>query len=146
MIQNLANYLGNPASAMLEDLPFKVWPVQKSFEDDLPERIIHYVFPQHGLELRCDSHDNVSTIFLYSDEFNGFDESLFDVPFSSSRLQVKERLGTPSKSGGKISDPILGEYGAWDRFARSGHTVHIEYRADADNIKKITLIRSDVVP
>lgn len=145
MTKTIAQYLGNPASTMLESSPFKLWPVEKSFEDDLPEPIIHYVFPQHGLELRCDRHDIVSTIFLYSDEFNGFDESLLDAPFSSNRNKVIEILGVPSKSGGKISDPILGDYGAWDRFARVGHAIHVEYGADADRIKKITLIRADVV-
>ena len=146
MTKSLAHYLGNPTSTMLEASPFKLWPVEKSFEDDLPEPIIHYIFPQHGLELRCDRHDNVSTIFLYSDEFNGFDESLLDAPFSSNRKKVIELLGAPSKSGGKISDPILGEYGAWDYFARLGHTIHVEYRVDTDCIKKITLIRADLVP
>src|SRR6266404_2189171 len=146
MNNTLANYLGRPASVMLAASPFKLWPVEKSFEDELEQPIIHYVFPQHGLELRCDRDDNLSTIFLYSDEFNGFDESILEAPFSLTRQQVMERLGSPSKSGGKMSDPILGEYGAWDRFVRPGHTIHVEYRADADRIKKITLIRADVVP
>ena len=146
MIKTIANYLGSPASTMLEDAPFKLWPVEKSFEDDLEKPIFHYIFPQNGLELRCDGDDRVSTIFLYSDEFNGFDESLLDAPFSSNHKKVIELLGAPSRSGGKISDPILGECGAWDRFARLGHTIHVEYSADADRIKKITLIRADAVP
>jgi hypothetical protein len=54
MTKTLANYLGKPASSMLGAPPFKLWPVGKSFEEDLPELVIHYVFPQHGLELRCD--------------------------------------------------------------------------------------------
>jgi hypothetical protein len=131
---------------MLEASPFNLWPVEKSFEDGLPETIIHYVFVQHGLELHCDRHDKISTIFLHSDDFNGFDENLLDTPFSSNRNKVIEIFGVPSKSGEKISDPILGEYGSWDRFARLGHTIYIEYRADADRIKKITLIRADAVP
>ena len=146
MIKTMSSYLGKPASAMLADAAFKHWPVEKSFEDDLEEPIIQYVFPQHGLELRCDGDDKVSTIFLCADEFGGFDESLLDVPFSSNRQQVLERLGSPSKSGGKLSDPVLGEYGAWDRFARFGHEIHVEYKVDADRIKMITLIRADVVP
>lgn len=131
---------------MLDDAPFNLWPVEKSFEKDLAEPIFHYVFPQHGLELRCDCDDKISVIFLYSDEFNGFDEKKLDAPFSSSRKKTIELFGAPSKSSGKINDPILGECGAWDRFARVGHTIHIEYRTDADRINKITLIRADVVP
>jgi hypothetical protein len=146
MTETIANYLGSPASTMLGDAPFKLWPVEKSFEDDLEEPIIHYVFPQHGLELRCDRDDRVSVIFLFSDKFNGFDESLLDVPFSSNRKKVIELFGAPSKSGGKTSSPILGEYGPWDRFASVGHTIHFQYRADADRIKMITLMRPDVAP
>lgn len=145
-MNSLANYLGNPASTMLEALPFKLWPFEKSFEEDLTEPIIHYVFPQHGLELRCDREDNISTIFLYSDEFDGFNDGLLEIPFSFSRQQVQELLGTPSKSGSRISDSILGEYGAWDRFARPGYAIHVQYQVDVDRIKKITLIRADVVP
>ena len=145
MIKIIANYLGSPASTMLEATPFKRWPVEKSFEDDLDAPIIHYVFPEHGLELRCDGDDRVSAIFLYSDEFNGFDESLLDAPFSSSRKKVIQLFGSPYKSGGKTDDPILGEYGPWDRFAGLGYMIHVEYRADADRIKKITLMRPDVV-
>src|SRR5688572_27197956 len=139
MTSNLANYLGSPASTMLSQAPFKSWPVEKSFEYDLEEPIIHYVFPMHGLELRCDREDKISTIFLYSDQLNGFDESLLDAPFSLNRQQAMERFGSPSKSGGKISDPILGEYGPWDRFAQPGYTLHFQYRLDADCIEKITL-------
>jgi len=59
---------------------------------------------------------------------------------------VRERLGTPSKSGPRISDPILGEYGEWDRFTKAEHTIHVQFRPDADRIKQITLMRNDVVP
>jgi hypothetical protein len=96
--------------------------------------------------LRCDHDDRVSVIFLYSDEFGGFDEGLLDAPFSSNREKVIELFGAPSKSGGKIGGPILGEYGAWDRFASLGYTIHFEYSADAERVKKITLIRADAVP
>lgn len=145
MTKTLAKYLGKPAPIILADTPFKLWDVERSVEHDLDEPIIQYVFPQNGLELRCDRDEKVSTIFLYSDKYCGFDESLFDMPFSSSRQEVVGRLGTPSKSGGRISDPVLGEYGPWDRFTRLGHTIHVEYRLDADCIRRITLIRADVV-
>ena len=146
MLKTMVKYLGSPVSTMLEDAPFRLWPFEKSFEDDLEEPSVHYVFSQHGLELTCDRDDRISVIFLYSDKFNGFDESLLDAPFSSNREKVLELFGAPSKSGGKISDPILGEYGAWDRFAKLGHSIHVEYRPDPDRIKRITLMRADMVP
>lgn len=72
------------------------------------------------------------------------DIDLIALPFSFTRLQVIERFGPPSESGGRINDPILGEYGAWDRFARPGYAIHVEHRVDADRVKKITLMRADV--
>jgi hypothetical protein len=70
MTKKIAGYLGKPASTMLEADPFKTWPVEKSFEEDLEEPEIHYVFPRHGLAMRCDRDDKISVIFLYSDKYN----------------------------------------------------------------------------
>lgn len=145
-IEILANYLGRPASVMLADAPFKNWAFEKFFENDLEEPLVDYVFRQNGVDFVCDGEDKVTTIFLYSNESRCFEEPLLDVPFSTTRQQVVDRYGLPSKSGGRVNDPILGEYGAWDRFTRPGYSIHFEYRMDADCITKITLMRADVVP
>jgi hypothetical protein len=145
-IQTLANYLGCPASSMLADVPFKDWAFEKSQWDDLEEPMISYVFPHNGLDFQCDGDDKVRTIFLYSDQYRHLDGNLLDLSLSSNRLQVIERLGPPSKSGGRKNDPILGKYGPWDRFTKSGYTIHVEYRVDADRVRQITLMRPDVVP
>lgn len=145
-ISSLAKYLGNPVTAMLAEEPFKGWSYEKSFENDLEKPRIDYVFSQNGLEVTCDEDERVDTIFLFADESRYFVGGLQDIPFSATRQQTLERLGFPSKSGGRISDPILGEFGPWDRFARCGYSVHIAYRADADRIEQITLMRADVVP
>ena len=142
----MTEYIGSHISTMLESEPFKYWPVEKSVEDDLDEQIIQYVFNGNGLELRCDSDGIISSIFLLSEEYGGFDESLFEIPFSLNRQQVHEILGTPSKSGEKINDPLLGEYGAWEHFTQPDSTIHIEYKIDADKINNITLMQNDVVP
>lgn len=145
-IRILASYLGRDASILLDATPFKNWTFEKSVEDDLEESLIDYVFAQHGMDFVCDGDDKVNSIFLYFDESRCFNEDIRDLPFDSGRQEIIARLGAPSKSGEKMSDPILGEYGAWDRFTRSGYAVHVEYRLDADVIKKITLMRADVVP
>jgi hypothetical protein len=133
-MMKINEYLGKHVSNMLQKAPFKNWTVERSTEDDLDEQIVHYVFPGYGLELRCDLNDKISV------------KDLFEIPFSLNRANVIKHYGRPSKSGGKISDPILGEYGAWDRFLRSGYAIHVEYWYNADRIKRITLIRSDVIP
>jgi hypothetical protein len=144
--KTLANYLGNDISLILADLPFKNWTFNKSYENDLEEPRIDYIFPQNGMDLICDADDRLTTIFLYADETRCFKEDLLDLPFSLTRKQVIECLGPPSKSGGPINDPVLGECGSWDRFARSEYSIHVEFRVDADRIKMVTLMRADVVP
>jgi len=85
MVKRIANCLGRPASAILEDEPFKDWPVEQSEEHDIDKPVISYVFPQHDLELACDLDDTIRTIFLTSDEFVRFNEHFLDLPFSASR-------------------------------------------------------------
>jgi hypothetical protein len=145
-IETLANYLGSEASTLLANAPFKDWSFEKSFENDLEEPLIDYVFPHNGMDFVCDAEDKVETIFLYADESRCFKEGVEDLPFTSGRREVIARLGCPSKSGGRLSDPLLGESGPWDRFARSGYVIHVQYRPDADVINQITLMRADVVP
>lgn len=145
-IETLANYLGRDASVLLADPPFKNWAFEKFIENDLEKPLIDYVFAQDGMDFVCDGEGKVTSIFLYSDESRCFKEGVQNLPLTSSRQEVIARLGSPSKSGGRISDPILGEYGVWDRFSRSDYAIHVEYRLDADVIKKITLMRADVVP
>lgn len=145
-IKTFEKYLGNPASNLLNDEPFKRWSFDKSFENDLDEPIIDYVFPQNGMDFVCDGDEIVSTIFLYADENRYFNEGVSEIPFSFVRRQVIECLGSPSKSGDRTSDPILGEYGPWDRFAKPTYSIHVEYGLNEARIKKITLMRADVVP
>lgn len=142
----MAQYLGHDIRKLLAVEPFSNWPAERSVEDQLDEPRIHYVFPNRGLALSCDPSGGVRTIFLFSDEYGGFDDSGFDLRFFYGRSEVLACLGTPTKSGEKSSDPIFGENGAWDRFSRPGFAIHVEYRPDADRISKITMMRSDIVP
>ena len=144
--KTLANYLGNPVSVMLADLPFKNWPFEKSYENDLEKPRIDYIFPENGVDLVCDADERVTTIFLYFHETRRFEGDLLDLPFLFTRRQVMERLGPPSRSGGRTNDPVLGEYGPWDRYAMPDYSIHVQFREDADRIKQITLMRADVVP
>jgi hypothetical protein len=98
------------------------------------------------MDFVCDSQDKVNSIFLYSDGSRCFKEDIQDFSLTSTRQEVIARLGSPSKSGGRLSDPILGEYGAWDRFARTGFAIHVEYRPNVDVVNKVTFMRADVVP
>lgn len=145
-IETLAHYLGREASILLADAPFEHWSFEKSLDTDLEELLINYVFAQDGMDFVCDAEDKVMTIFLYADGSRCFVEGVDDLPFTSGRREVSARLGAPAKSGGRLSHPILGKYGPWDRFARSDYVIHVQYRPDADVISLITLMRADVAP
>ncbi len=142
----LASFLGKPAAGLRAIPPFRDWRLQRSVETDLDKLVIGYVFPQEGMDFVCDGADTVTTIFAYNDSIRCFQEGLGDVPFEMTRQQVIDRFGRPAKSGERFSDPILGECGAWDRFDNTNYTVHVEYHLDSKSIKKITIMREDVVP
>jgi hypothetical protein len=131
---------------LLAEAPFKHWSFEKSFDTDLEELLINYVFGEDGMDFVCDAEDKVQTIFLYADDSRCFVEGVDDLPFTFGRREVIARLGSPAKSGGRVSHPILGESGPWDRFARSGYAIHVQYRPGADVINLITIMRADVVP
>lgn len=143
---SITRYVDAHITALLEAAPFNAWPVERSVEDDLDEPRIDYVFQGHGLSLICGEDEIIHTIFLYADERGGFREPLFEIALSLSRDEVLAHFGAPSKSGSGTSDPILGEFGPWDRFERPGLAIHVEYRPGSDAIRLITLMRSDVVP
>lgn len=141
MKEKLTDYLGACASNMLRDEPFSNWRFERSIENDLEEPIVQYVFPEHSMDLRCDGDEKIDVIFLSEERQGPQDGNLFEVPFTWSRDQVLSHFGPPAKSGPKVTDPILGNYGEWDRFVRQGYTVHFEYRTDRDEIRQITLSR-----
>jgi hypothetical protein len=140
----MAEYLGRPVASLLEDAPFRNWPFERSVEAGLEELRIYYVFTGRGLEVICDHDETVAVIFIHREECDGF--ILSEIPFTLGRKEVLDHLGMPSKSGEKIFDPILGEYGPRDLFVHPRFAVHVEYQADTDAINMITLMRSDVVP
>ncbi|TRD00560.1 hypothetical protein FJV76_03855 [Mesorhizobium sp. WSM4303] len=138
----LLDYLGKPATHLLTSLPFKDWDFERSIDDDLPEQSINYEAGRHGFSFTCDNDETINTIFVESDDF---DQSLLDIPFSLGRWEVQSILGAPSKSGKSHSDPVLGEYGPWDRYDEERHSIHIGYQPYADRIRRITLTRADMV-
>jgi len=142
----LASYLGKPANDLLATPPFSGWNWQKSIEEDLDKPVIDYVFPQDGIDFVCDEAESISTIFAYNESSRRFREGLDDLPFALTRQQVIDRIGRPSKSGEPMNDSILGMFGAWDRFENTRYTLHVEYHLDSKSIKKITIMRGDVVP
>jgi hypothetical protein len=140
----MTQYLGRNVSDLLGAVPFGDWPVERHVEEGLDEPRVYYVLKDGVLELFCDPDERIKAIFVRAETCGGV--GLSDVPFDFTRRQVLEHFGTASESGDRTKDPILGESGAWDRFARPGYAVHVEYRTDSDAVKQITLMRPDTVP
>jgi len=144
--ERLSTYLGQTASTLLSDAPFKNWAFTRTSETDAGEPLIDYVFANDGIDFVCDGSDRICSIFLYADQSRLFMEGVEGLPFTATRQEVITRLGHPSKSGARINDPILGDYGPWDHFTRPGYVIHVEYRLIEDAINKLTLMRTDAVP
>lgn len=100
------------------------------------------MFDEHRLDLICDDDERIRAIFLHRGDAERFSE----VPFSFNRAQVVERFGPPSKTGGPVRLPVLGEHGAWDRFSRHGAVIHVQYGLVHDEIEMVTLMRPDAAP
>ena len=142
----MKEFLGKHISEILEKPPFNKWSVERSIEDGLLDRKIEYIFEENGLEIHCDEDDEINIIFLFSEEYEGFKEELFELSLSKTSLQVRDYYGNPSKSGEKCTNSFFGDMGAWDRFDKEGYSLHFEYSFDSENINKVTLMSSSVVP
>ncbi|MNY27757.1 hypothetical protein D3C86_1616840 [compost metagenome] len=145
-VHQLAEWLGQPTSAVLSASQLRGRVFERSLEDDLSPPRIFYVFPDMGLDLRSDLEDKIATIFVHFDDQRRFDGDLLEFTASSTRSDVVDRVGAPSKRGGGLKDPILGDFGPWDRFELGPHSLHVEYQPDADRLKLVTLMRADVMP
>lgn len=142
---NSGTFLGSHIKKLLDSSPFDKWDVQRTTEDDLEEQRIFYVFPERGLQIRCCVQEKIRVIFL--DASHKELEGIFvNLPFLLERSKVQEKLGRPSKTGEKRTHPILGDFGAWDRFSSKDHSTHVEYWPDSDKIKMITLMENAFTP
>lgn len=143
-IFSVSKYLGCKSSAILADDFCKGWRFRKVERRDSDSHRNDYVFSRRGLSFSSDGDDVVVAIFLSFKACPPFDSGFDDLPFSFGRLEVRGRFGEPSKSRDGFFDPILGDYGAWDRFNLSTHVLHVQYSSERDGIELITLMRPDV--
>ncbi|CAN5133636.1 hypothetical protein BH11PSE2_BH11PSE2_16870 [soil metagenome] len=144
-IEDLLGYLGCQTSAVLSRLPFSSWEFERSTENDVSKPRIDYVFPKAGIDLVSDLEDKIRTLFVHFGDDRCF-EGLAGFSQSSTQCEMLERFGVPSNSGGGFKDPVLGDFGAWDRYSKTKYSIHIQYRAGDDRIALVTLMRADAVP
>jgi len=129
---------------VIQSVPFSRWSFEVSDDPDLGET--NYVFRQEGVDVISDSSGTVSTVFLHSSSGRRFEPELEDLPFAWSRAKARSILGSPSQSGEGRLDPVLGDYGPWDRFRYEGFEIHAQYAEGGASINLLTFMRQDVVP
>ena len=139
----VSKYLGCKSSSILSDEFFKNWKFRKIERLDGDLRRNDYVFSRKGVSFVSEGDDVVTTIFFSHKASPPFDDGFDDLPFSCGRLEVRSRFGEPSTSREGFCDPILGEYGAWDRFNFPSYILHVQYFSKSDSIELITLMRPD---
>ncbi len=108
---------------------------------ELPRPLIHDLFPAHGLEFRSDDANQVQTVFLAGPSRTVVTVSGIDLRLGLTRAEVVASLGAASASGPPVHDPILGDYGPWDRFVMPGCRVHVEYALQGDGVRRMTFSR-----
>ncbi|MCB1602338.1 MAG: hypothetical protein KDI66_20130 [Xanthomonadales bacterium] len=94
-----------------------------------------YVVPPLGIEVSADASGMIVTVHLHSEGhegFNAFPFSLEELTFSSSRSEVREKMGSPVRSG-------TGRTGEWDVYSRGEYVVHFMYAPDSLSIALVTL-------
>lgn len=136
----LSKYLGRPVELLLDSDPFCDWLVQKSSESDLDPPILHYVFPEHDVEFRCNQHGLLTAIFVNANKLNGIDMKRLEVSFSWTRNDVLGELGVPTMNGGPVHHQVLGSYGPWVKYVLKDYSIHIEYDLETDLVKRVTLM------
>jgi hypothetical protein len=103
-----------------------------------------------GLSLVAFADGRVSAIQLYADGYQSHDQFSgvmpFNFTFKTSREQVRDKLGTPTVSGGGTASLLYGKAPAWDRYDTSAFSLHIQYSEDTKQIQMITIMLPDAVP
>jgi hypothetical protein len=100
-----------------------------------------YLARDAGLEIAADSYGVVTTVFLHFDGEDGFEPYRGEIPGGGSlprRAGLWAALGRPDESGEPRRDPLLGDYGPWDRWLLRDCLLHAQYALDGQNLRRIT--------
>jgi hypothetical protein len=137
MIDNLRDWLGLHLTAVLA-----VTGKLADWECEVHDDRTFCSSRSSGLAVVVDAGGQIIAIHLHSDGHEGFHEYSGGLPegvtFGLSRGETRRILGQPQTfaEGGLV--PILGVYGAWDRYAYDGVFLHLQF-SSADKLELLTL-------
>lgn len=102
-----------------------------------------------GYELMIEE-GRIDTVFVYpiaTGEFRPFVGPLAaGLSAESTREDVRERLGLPSREGGPMGVPGLGLLGPWDRYDSDRTCLHFRYAATGGLIVQVTIMDAETAP
>lgn len=103
--------------------------------------------PDLGVSLVLDADQQVSTVQLYRQGHQGFDQYRGATPgglsFETDQAGAREALGTPIESGAAKTLPLLGAMPAWDAFHVGALRLHLEYEPDGRGVRLMSVSLAD---
>jgi hypothetical protein len=109
-----------------------------------------YLAHEAGLEIAADPHGVVTTVFLHFDPEDGFTPYHGEIPGGGGsvprRAGLWASLGRPDTGGEPFRDPMLGDFGPWDRWPLPHYVLHAQYALDGQNLYRVTYTLPDGTP
>jgi hypothetical protein len=109
-----------------------------------------YLARDAGIEIAADPHGVVTTVLLHFDGEDGFTPYHGEIPGGAGsvprRAGLWAALGRPDESGEPHHDPLLGDYGPWDRWLLPDYLLNAQYAQDGQNLARVTYTLPDSTP
>lgn len=145
----MSKYIGKSITDFLKEEPFYSWNYSRTStdEDDVLNQGFDYEFYGYGLAIHCNIDEIIETIFLDSKDYGEVNEILTEIPFTYTRKQVRDYFGiSPEFSRDALNDPILGEFGPYDRFRLYNVLIGVEFKGKKDEISQISFMPLEAFP
>ena len=102
--------------------------------------------PALGFSLILPDHKHIGAVHLYSQGHEGYSKFVGELPggiqFSDTRAVVRQRLGSPARSGETKSVPLLGKIPPYDIYPLGDVTMRVQYDFGGERVLLVTLSRA----
>jgi hypothetical protein len=151
-VESLMALLGLPITSDIVQDMVASESLEQVIEDDLEEResTRGYLSCSRGGYSLAHTDGFIDTIFVFvarTEKYQPFRGPLLARTTSAStRDHVRKAFGEPERSGEPKTVPVLGRYGAFDRYRQGDLYLHFEYTEPDERIKQITVMTSERAP
>ena len=102
-------------------------------------------FPSRGFSLILPDHEHIGAVHLHAQGHEDYTRFAGEMPggiqFSDTRAIVRQRMGTPARSGEAKTVPVLGKVPPYDIYIVGKTTVRVQYDFDEARVLLITLTK-----